>query len=306
MSHDLLRKCILTVLCGEFGQHMHGCLSAFHKVMDYFVERYAPFDHEQVLTEEDDRMMAKLFDATSLVVQDFRKRLQVCEKPSKVLTRSLLYTMVQGGFSDEEMASTMVNVMIAAGEAPASGLAQTLEEIGRNHKVQGQIREEYQRVVGTGSCADKVDQLSYTSACIQEGMRLFAPATLVQRQAVQDCTLDNVFVPKDTLIGVCVHSVHRNEAIWENGRTFNPERENLDYEISEGYMTFSKGPRGCPGKHVAMAICKIALGMIVSEFRLGEVNSQPASWECEKVPKMVEWSVKGIPVMLQRARASKL
>merc|ERR1719329_1579194 len=107
--------------------------------------------------------MTKLFKATSLVVTDFRNRLRGVEKPSKVLRRSLLYTMVQGGFTDEEMASTMVNVMIAAGEAPASGLAQTLEELGRNHKVQGQIREEYQRVVGTGSCADKVDQLSYTS-----------------------------------------------------------------------------------------------------------------------------------------------
>merc|ERR1719329_138390 len=120
--------------------------------------------------------MTKLFKATSLVVTDFRNRLRGVEKPSKVLRRSLLYTMVQGGFTDEEMASTMVNVMIAAGEAPASGLAQTLEELGRNDLVQTRLRDEVHRVVGRGSCASKADELTYTGACIQEGMRVFAPA----------------------------------------------------------------------------------------------------------------------------------
>lgn len=306
LSHNILRKCMLTILCGEFGQHMHGCLSAFHEVMDYFVKRYAPFDHEQTITEEDDKMMTKLFNAASVVVKDFRRRLEDCENPSKVMKRSLLYTMVKGEFTDEEMASTLVNVMIAAGEAPASGLAQTLEELGRNQTVQANIRDEFQRVVGNGKCAPKVEDLTYTFACIQEGMRLFAPATLVQRQAMQDCVLDDVFIPEGTLIGICVHSVHRNETVWENGSTFNPLRKNLDYEISEGFLSFSKGPRGCPGKHVAMAVCKIALGMVVSNFKLAALPAQPASSECEKVPKMVEWSVKGIPVILQRNLVSKM
>jgi len=109
------------------------------------------------------------------------------------------------------------------------------------------------------------------------------------------------------VVGVCVHSVHNNPATWENPTQFNPLRDGLDYEMADGYATFSKGPRGCPGKHVAICICKMALAMIVEQYELSVVPGQAPSAECPKVPKMVEWSVAGIPVQIQsRARLSDI
>jgi cytochrome P450 len=149
-----------------------------------------------------------------------------------------------------------------------------------------------------GSLAGQLDQLFWSASCIQEGMRVFAPATLVTRVAVQDTFLDDVHIPKGTVVGVCTHSVHANEKVWVDARRFNPMRKDLDYETSEGYVAFSGGPRGCPGKHVAMAICKVALPLIVSKFNLVCLPNQQPSKNCKKVPKFVEWNVDGIPLQL--------
>jgi cytochrome P450 len=164
--------------------------------------------------------------------------------------------------------------------------------------LQQQLREEAQTLGTTGSYAEQLDNLHCASRCIDEGMRVFAPATLVQRVAMRDAFLDDVLIPKGTVIGICAHSVHADEKVWEDARRFNPMRPSLDYETSEGYISFGGGPRGCPGTHTAMAICKVALPLIVSKFQLADVPMRPPSQQCRKVPKFVEWSVDGIPLRL--------
>ena len=145
------------------------------------------------------------------------------------------------------------------------------------------------------------DKLEFALNCTTEGLRLFAPATLVQRTALEATELCGMHVPKGRVVGVCVHSVHHDAKLWKEPEAFNPRRPGLDYETTESLVTFSKGPRGCPGKHQAVAICKIALAMIVREFHL-KVAPHPArpSQQCPKVAKMVEWSVNGISLALQR------
>jgi len=267
-------------MCGEFGAHMYGCIPAFHDVMEYFVQRYAQACHDQNVSQEDDRMMQRIFQASLTVVQDFRHLVGIAKRQSEAVQCSMLYIMMQAGYSDEEMAATLVNVMIAAGEAPASSLAQTLEEVARNPTIQHGLLEEARATVGKGSFAENVGELSFSDRCIQEGLRLYAPATLVQRSAQQDCELQGVFLPKGTVVGVCVHSVHNNPATWENPTQFNPLRDGLDYEMADGYATFSKGPRGCPGKHVAICICKMALAMIVEQYELSvaQLHSARSGW----------------------------
>eukprot|EP00658_Telonema_sp_P-2_P001321 TRINITY_DN10499_c0_g2_i1.p1 TRINITY_DN10499_c0_g2~~TRINITY_DN10499_c0_g2_i1.p1 ORF type:complete len:509 (-),score=113.47 TRINITY_DN10499_c0_g2_i1:114-1640(-) len=300
LCHDLLRKNMVHVLCGEFGPQFYDSLPVFDEVMEYFVQRYTEACHSQLVTEEDSRMMDRLFQTGLKIVAEFKALSAKVQEPSDTLKRCLLYLSDRAGISSEEMAATLVNVMIAAGEAPASILAQTLEEIAKHPDVQGKLLQEAMNRQASGGFERWFDGLHYTQSCITEGMRLFAPATLVQRSAQRHTTLAGFPVAKGTVVGVCVHSVHHNPEEWPEPELFNPDRPGLDYQLSRGMLTFSKGPRGCPGKHVAMAICKVALNMIAEEFELSVLPGQPPSAECPKVAKMVEWSVDGIPVALKR------
>jgi len=298
LCHDLTRKCMLLVCCGDIAEDTFFCLPVFHDVMNYFVQRYAADDHLQTVDSEDDRQMGRLEQAAAEVVKLFLSKFDASQSLSPITKRSVLANCVKARLSEEEMSRTLVNVLIAAGEAPASGLAQTLEHLASSSDMQEKLREEARRASKAGSYAGQLEQLPWSASCIQEGMRVFAPATLVTRVAMHDTFLDDVHIPKGTVVGVCTHSVHANEKIWVDARRFNPMRKDLDYETSEGYVAFGGGPRGCPGKHVAMAICKVALPLIVSRFDLACLPKQQPSKNCKKVPKFVEWNVDGIPLQL--------
>merc|ERR1711959_532584 len=91
--------------------------------------------HNQEVSKQDNIMIQRLFTAALRVVRDMRMRVEATSEPPETLARCLLYLMIQAEMSDEEMAGTFVNVMVAAGEAPASALAQTLEELSMNQPV---------------------------------------------------------------------------------------------------------------------------------------------------------------------------
>jgi len=224
--------------------------------------------------------------------------------PGEASDRSIVSLMLNEGMDDQEIAGTIVNVMIAAAEAPASALALIAQELCHNTPVQDQLFEEVGRVLGQGGePKDHMTDLKYVEGCVREGLRLFAPATLVQREALTDTVLDGYSVPKGQVVGVCVHAVHMDPAVWEKPEEFNPHRPGLHYEVikrDRAYVTFSGGPRGCPGKHLAVGIMRVVLAKLVQQFKL-----TPAPVTNQPVPKFVEWQVHGIPINITR-RAAQL
>jgi len=252
--------------------------------------------------------MEDIYNASLASVQRFQALTK--ERPHEMdetIKKSLMGIYNTQGYTDYEMAATMVNVMIAAGEAPASALAQTLEELARREEIQAVLLKESDWTEASTDpyclfdLPSRMHELRLSEACTIEGLRLFAPATLVQRSALVDTEVNGMFVPKGRVVGVCVHSVHHDAKLWKEPELFNPERPDLDYESAPNLVTFSKGTRGCPGKHQAVAICKLSLSKIIHNFQL-KVAPHPArpSQESPKVPKMVEWSVNGISLWLQR------
>ena len=143
------------------------------------------------------------------------------------------------------------------------------------------------------------DTLPYLTGTVLEGLRLYSPVTLVQRQTLRDTQLDGHFVPKGTVCCVCIAAVHRDEAQFVNNTLFDPERQHLNYTLLKEdacFMTFSGGPRGCPGKYLAITIMKQALAKII-----GKYNLMPAEQPKDvpgKVYKFVEWNVGGLFINL--------
>ena len=296
LAHNLIKTCMLTVLCGEFAHLMRGCLPTFHHVMSYFVHRYATPCHDQVITTEDDAMMRQLLDASLVVVSDYRNLLEKSCHTAPVTKYCMLYIYMTNGYSDHEMAATFVNVMIAAGEAPGSVLAQLVQQLGHSQGVQTRVYQEVDRVAARGRVSMHLDKLEFTNAVVLEATRLFAPATLVQRTALEDTVLQGITVNKGTIVGICPTAVHANSETWACPHSFNPDREEQLYIMSPGLLTFSKGPRGCPGKHLATAILNMALAKLVQQFMV----TPAAGYTGRTVPKMVQWSVDGIPVTLHK------
>ena len=73
----------------------------------------------------------------------------------------------------------------------------------------------------------------------------------------------------------------------------------MDYTVyrkHSPFLTFSAGPRGCPGKHLGIAMLRVALAKIVERVELSRPRCGGGSegHDAVRVPKFVNWMVDGI------------
>lgn len=64
--------------------------------------------------------------------------------------------------------------------------------------------------------------------CIMEGLRRYAPATVVGRVVKNDATLCGYNIPKESSLHVNVHAVHMDPKVWAEPTRFDPMRFELD------------------------------------------------------------------------------
>ncbi|CAK4481385.1 unnamed protein product [Aphanomyces euteiches] len=181
--------------------------------------------------------------------------------------------------------------MTAAGhETSSSTLAFVVAEAFHRSDVVAAMRAECHQVLekhGTFASWEATQELSYTTAVVQETLRL---RTVVQklhrRVAVKDDRIpmsdgSTIFIPKGTAIEMFTSAMHRNPRYWTTPDDFIPERflpgtpEWKADEILRGgsshtfnYLPFSFGSKNCIGQRFAMAEVVIALAWIVTEFDL--------------------------------------
>lgn len=302
MAHDVIRRAVLVLLCGSMAETANSiAVGSFCDVMNYFVKRYGcgpgekPFD--PAFSKEDKIQMEKLRVAGEAIVAEYRRQEKSGELgTSPADTLCGLKLMTAKGYPDSVCGAMLVNTVIAGGEAPASVFGQLLQEIGFNPEVQAKLHEDV-----------KTTDSSYTRACVLEALRLYAPATLVQRQALFDMELPGgLIVPAGTVVGICVPAVNRDPRNWSNPLSFNAERGHMDVvttlNSTRSLLSFSGGTRGCPGRHLGVLILNSCLKQFMIHFAISGCGPR-SEWHPKSqghgVRKFAEWPVHGIPMTVR-------
>jgi cytokinin trans-hydroxylase len=116
---------------------------------------------------------------------------------------------------------------------------------------------------------DEVDR-SYTvqlNLVINETLRLYPPATVLPRMALEDIKLGDLHIPKGLSIWIPVLAIHHSKDLWgEDANEFNPERFASKSFTPGRFIPFASGPRNCVGQAFAMMEAKIILAMLISRF----------------------------------------
>ena len=121
----------------------------------------------------------------------------------------------------------------AAGEAIGSVLVRLLREIADNAEVRARLTEEvdaFHELRRRGASGDKsvqhtnLDELPYLDAFLREGLRKFAPATLVQRVCLRATEVGGVRFERGVVVGICPTAIHMNESLFPRPWEFDPER----------------------------------------------------------------------------------
>lgn len=183
--------------------------------------------------------------------------------------------------SDTEIIDNLLTFITAGHETTALGLAWTFHLLSQNSDVESKVIAEIEAVTaGEPVSADHIARLTYTRQVFSEAMRLYPPAPVVTRTALQDFRLGEHDIPAGTVLYVPIYAVHRHTTLWEEPDRFDPSRfepEKVKARHRYAYMPFGAGPRVCIGNAFAMMEAVAILAVLLQGVHLR--NKSPANTE---------------------------
>ncbi|KAJ4771997.1 Cytochrome P450 714C2 [Rhynchospora pubera] len=194
--------------------------------------------------------------------------------------RDILYSIIDGSTSIPEQTASVEEFIIdncktiyfAAFETTAVATTWCLLLLAVHPEWQDCVRKEILDVThGATLDFDMLRQLKKLTMVIQETLRLIPPGSLIFREAMHDMKLQNIHIPKGTVIQITIPMLHHDVDLWgPDAEFFNPNR--FANGISGAckyphmYAPFGFGPRNCAGQNLAMVELKIVLSLLLMRF----------------------------------------
>jgi cytochrome P450 len=228
-----------------------------------------------VLTGEVEKNMKKAQRARDILREIIHQR-KVSGKKFNDLLDMLLdarYEDTGEPMTEEQILDEILILFIAGHETTGNALTWTLYLLANHPAELVKLRR---------TTTDLNIQASVThpdlEAVINESMRLYPPAWVSDRVALEDDSFKDFSYPKGTIIALYYYGLHRNERYWKDAISFVPERFkdwSADKEKTKAFFPFGAGPRMCIGNNFAMAEMALFLQAFIHTFDLKPTNAVP-------------------------------
>ncbi len=207
------------------------------------------------------------------------------EDPGDMLSMLLLARDEETGqgLSDEEIRDEMVTLLIAGHETVASALTWSWYLLSQHVAVRQRLEKEVQQVLnGRFPTIADLEKLTYARQIFDETLRLYPPAWLITRRALEDDLVGQHVIPAGSILILSPYVTHRNPAFWPNPLGFYPERftpEAVQQRPRYAYIPFGGGPRLCIGDRFALMEAPLIMAAIAQRFRLNLLPGHPVVME---------------------------
>jgi cytochrome P450 len=178
-----------------------------------------------------------------------------------------------GGMSDTQLRDEAMTLLLAGHETTANLLAWTWYLLAQHPDVERRLHAEVDAVPSDTLGADDLAHLPYARAVLAESMRLFPPAWIIGRRALEDYPVDEHVLPARTIVLASQWVVHRDPRWWPDATAFQPERwlpggSALDRARPKfAYFPFGAGTRVCIGEQFAWLEGILALATFARRWR---------------------------------------
>ncbi|XP_065071288.1 cytochrome P450 4F4-like [Rhopilema esculentum] len=274
-----------TLISGEnkVSQAVELILSGKMSVVSRVLRKYIPF-YDMIPFQENVQLKEAaevMNDFVNEIIKKKREALKSGVDPNGVVSKDLLGKMIllqdeETGkrLSDEVIEAQVHTFMVAGHETTSVCLTWTLYLLAKHPDVQEKARKEATSILaGTDVFqGEHLEGLKYVTAVIKESLRIYPPAAINMREALQDDQLGEYSIPKGTYILIPVCAIHHIEEFWPNHEKFMPERF-----LAEGtkqpemgnykFIPFSNGPRNCIGWRFSMMEMKVAIAKLLTTFK---------------------------------------
>ena len=233
-----------------------------------------PFDIPTWLPTPENLKLKRAIEDLDEVVQQIIDTERANATPGDHLLSMLLHAKdpeTQETMSDKQLRDEVLIMFVAGHETTANTLAWFWYNIATHPEAAAKISNEISTTFQERSLQDlsAIGELHYTTAAIEETMRLYPPGWWFARIASEDDDIRGYPVKAGDHVWMCAYLSQRHPSCWKDANAFVPERhlgEQARPKLAS--FPFGAGPRHCIGSHFAMLEMKIIIAAVMRRFQL--------------------------------------
>ena len=174
--------------------------------------------------------------------------------------------------TDEQIIDEALIMIFAGHETTANALSWMLFLLAGNQDMLGQLKDHVNNTSAESSLRDP-----FFNAVISEAMRMYPPAWMTERMALNDDAFGEYTYPRGTILIPFFYGLHRSAEVWPEPDSFRPQRFMEDEKLarSKHFFPFGAGPRMCIGNNFAMAEMCFFLHAFLSRFDIRPSGHEP-------------------------------
>jgi len=177
------------------------------------------------------------------------------------------------GMSDRQLRDELITFLLAGHETTAQALTMTLYLLAAHPEVDAALATEL--AAGQGDLLERV---------IQESLRLYPPAWVIERSAREDDALGGYRIPAGSIVMLPTYVVQRHPDLWPDPDRFDPDRWLPARSAGRSrwaWFPFGGGQRQCIGEEFALQELRIALRELLGAWRFTAPDPGPPVLEAK-------------------------
>jgi cytochrome P450 len=252
--------------------------AAMSRLMDVFPMLVSPFTdilrHLPLpAVRRADRAIAQL---DAIIYRIINERRASGEDRGDLLSMLLLAQDEEGsgGMTDLQLRDEAMTLFLAGHETTANALAWTWYLLAQHPDIEAELHREVDALGGDPTPAD-YPRLKFTEMVFAESMRIFPPAWIIGRLALEDVRLGGWTIPRGAVVIVSQWVTHRDARWWPEPERFDPRRFAEASHPKFAYFPFGGGSRVCIGEGFAWMEGVLVLATIARKWRLLLASDEP-------------------------------
>ncbi len=248
------------------------------------------------LLEEADAIMFRTFEE--------RKASQASYDDLLQMLMDIRYEDTEEGMTKQQLRDEAVILFVAGHETSANALTWAFHLLTQHPQIAKKLKAEVEEVLGDRPIEfNDLAKLTYTRQVIDETMRLYPPAWVIDRKALQDDAINGYHIPANSNVFLYIYGVHHDAKWWADPETFDPDRfekTKVKERKKFTYFPFGGGPRLCIGFQFALMEMQIILAEAFRTFDIEtlvkeEVELKPMVTLGPRIEIPTHWKIKNSP-----------
>ncbi len=236
------------------------------------------FDREWLAGERSIPFNLDLVDEGRDILRKFIAQRRADPNNYDDLLDMLLHSTYEDGthMEDDQLVDEILVLFIAGHETTANALSFALQLITRHPTAQQTIRDLANTTDASKGLMPWLGSMDYVKQCIEETLRLFPPAYVTDRVALEDDQCGDYDIKAGSIWLISFYEMHRREDLWDRPTEFDPERFETEKarEYRDFYFPFGAGPRMCVGNNFAMFEMMLAITRILERYKISAVGDE--------------------------------